>query len=326
MVFYLNHAKSMILASALAFSVASFAQGFPAKPIKLVVPQAQSGLPDVLARMLAQGLSGEIGQPVVVDNRPGGNTIIGMQLVAKAAPDGYTLLLSTTNSYAITPAVVPKLPYDPINDFAAITQAVRGPLFLVVNSDLGVGSVQELVALARSKPGLINYGSPGNASLHQLCMESLKLMAKVDLTHIPYKGAIQAIPALLSNEISAMFIAYDAAAPHLKSGRLRAIAVSTGRRSTLSKDVPTIAESGLSGFDIASIIGVSAPAGTPRLIIDRLFTSISRTLKNPEMESRLGQNLGMEVVASTPEQYTERMVTDRAYFARLAKDINLKID
>ncbi len=319
-------ARTAIVAAALALSASSFAQGYPNKPIKLVVPFAQTGLPDVLARMLAQGLSQEIGQPVVVDNRPGGNSIIGSQLVAKSAPDGYTLLLSSTNSYAIAPAVIANLPFDPVGDFAAVTQAVRGPLFLVVNSTLGVGSVQELMALARTKPGVINYGSPGNASLHQLCMESLKLMAKVDLTHIPYKGAIQAIPALLTNEISAMFIAQDAIAAHLKTGKLRAIAVSTGRRSTLARDVPTIAESGLPGFDLASIIGVSAPAGTPRPIIDRLYASISKALKNPEMESRLGQNLGMEVVASTPEQYTERMLTDRAYFARLVKEINLKID
>ncbi len=319
-------ARTAIVAAALALSASSFAQGYPNKPIKLVVPFAQTGLPDVLARMLAQGLSQEIGQPVVVDNRPGGNSIIGSQLVAKSAPDGYTLLLSSTNSYAIAPAVIANLPFDPVGDFAAVTQAVRGPLFLVVNSTLGVGSVQELMALARTKPGVINYGSPGNASLHQLCMESLKLMAKVDLTHIPYKGAIQAIPALLTNEVSAMFIAQDAIAAHLKTGKLRAIAVSTGRRSTLARDVPTIAESGLPGFDLASIIGVSAPAGTPRPIIDRLYASISKALKNPEMESRLGQNLGMEVVASTPEQYTERMLTDRAYFARLVKEINLKID
>ncbi len=319
-------ARTAIVAAALALSASSFAQGYPNKPIKLVVPFAQTGLPDVLARMLAQGLSQEIGQPVVVDNRPGGNSIIGSQLVAKSAPDGYTLLLSSTNSYAIAPAVIANLPFDPVGDFAAVTQAVRGPLFLVVNSTLGVGSVQELMALARTKPGVINYGSPGNASLHQLCMESLKLMAKVDLTHIPYKGAIQAIPALLTNEISAMFIAQDAIAAHLKTGKLRAIAVSTGRRSTLARDVPTIAESGLPGFDLASIIGVSAPAGTPRPIIDRLYASVSKALKNPEMESRLGQNLGMEVVASTPEQYTERMLTDRAYFARLVKEINLKID
>ena len=319
-------ARTAIVAAALALSASSFAQGYPNKPIKLVVPFAQTGLPDVLARMLAQGLSQEIGQPVVVDNRPGGNSIIGSQLVAKSAPDGYTLLLSSTNSYAIAPAVIANLPFDPVGDFAAVTQAVRGPLFLVVNSTLGVGSVQELMALARTKPGVINYGSPGNASLHQLCMESLKLMAKVDLTHIPYKGAIQAIPALLTNEVSAMFIAQDAIAAHLKTGKLRAIAVSTGRRSTLARDVPTIAESGLPGFDLASIIGVSAPAGTPRPIIDRLYASVSKALKNPEMESRLGQNLGMEVVASTPEQYTERMLTDRAYFARLVKEINLKID
>lgn len=319
-------AKTVIAAATLAFSVSSFPQGYPNKPIKLVVPFAQTGLPDVLGRMLAQGLSHETGQPVVVENRPGGNTIIGSQLVAKAAPDGYTLLLSSTNSYAIAPAVIANLPFDPVNDFAAITQAVRGPLFLVVNSTLGVGSVQELMALARAKPGVINYGSPGNASLHQLCMESLKLMANVNLTHIPYKGAIQAIPALLTNEISAMFIAQDAVASHLKTGKLRVIAVSTGRRSTLARDVPTIAESGLPGFDLASIIGVAAPAGTPRPVIDRLYTSIAKALRNPEMESRLGQNLGMEVVASTPEQYTERMHTDRAYFARLAKEINLKID
>jgi tripartite-type tricarboxylate transporter receptor subunit TctC len=318
--------KAALVAAAIAIPGAALAQAFPSRPIKLVVPYAPSGLPDVLARLVAQAVSQDIGQPVLVDNRPGGNTIIGAQFAAKAAPDGYTLFLSSTNSYAITPAVHARLPYDPVRDFTPVVQALHGPLFLIVNPALGVSSVQELIALARSKPGAITYGSPGNATVHQLSMEAVKLAAKVDLTHVPYKGVIQAIPALLSNEVSAMFVAFDAVAQHVKTGKLRAIAVGSARRSTLMKDVPSLAESGFPGLDVATSLGFSAPAGTPRPIIDRLYGSFARSLKSPEMEARIGQSFGMEVVAGTPEQYAERMTVERAFFARLVREIDLKVD
>jgi tripartite-type tricarboxylate transporter receptor subunit TctC len=310
----------------LALSPAAQAQAFPSKPVRLVVPYAPSGLPDVLARLVAQVLSQEIGQPVVVDNRPGGNTIIGAQHAARSVPDGYTLFLSSTNSYAITPAVHAKLPYDPVKDFVPVVQALHGPLFLVVNPALGATTVQDLVAAARAKPGAITYGSPGNATVHQLSMEALKLMAKVDLTHVPYKGVIQAIPALLSNEVSAMFVAFDAVAGHVKAGKLRAIAVGSAQRSALMKDIPTVAESGFPGFDVGTSMGFSAPAGTPRPVVERLNAAFARALKAPETESRIAQTFGMEVVAGTPEQYAARMATERAYYAKLVRDINLKID
>jgi tripartite-type tricarboxylate transporter receptor subunit TctC len=302
------------------------AQAYPAKPIRLVVPYAPSGLPDLLARLVAQAASAEIGQQMVVDNKPGGNTIIGAETVAKASPDGYTIFLSSTNSYAVTPAVHARLPYDPVKDFSPVTQALHGPLFLIVNPALGAGSVQELVAMARAKPGALNYGSPGNATVHQLCMEALKLTAKVDLTHVPYKGAIQAVPALVAGEVVAMFTAYADVVQQVKSGKLRAIAVGSARRSTLMKDVPTVAESGFPGFDMGTSMGFSVPAGTPRPVIDRLNASFARALKAPDMETRIGQTFGMEVVVGSPEQYAERIAGERAYYARLVKDIDLKVD
>ncbi len=308
------------------FATGGWAQAFPVKPIRLVVPYAPSGLPDVLARLVAQAVSLEIGQSVIVDNRPGGNTIIGAQFVAKAVPDGYTLFLSSTNQYAVTPAVHGKLPYDPVRDFAPVTQALHGPLFLIVHPALGVSTVGDLVAQARAKPGVISYGSPGNATLHQLSMEALKLRAGVDLTHIPYKGVLQSIPALLANEVSAMFVAFDAVAQHVKVGKLRVIAVSSAQRSTFLRDIPTVSESGFPGFDVSSTMGFSAPAGTPRQVINRLNVSFAKALKSPEMEARISQTFGMEVMVGTPEQYAERIDKERAYYARLVKEINLKID
>ncbi|MFM9969404.1 MAG: Bug family tripartite tricarboxylate transporter substrate binding protein [Burkholderiales bacterium] len=315
-----------LLAGALAFCGVATAQSYPAKPIRLVVPYAPSGLPDVLARLVAQAMSVEIGQSMLVENRAGGNTIIGAQAVASAPPDGYTLFLSSTNSYAVTPAVHAKLPYDPVKDFSPVTQALHGPLFLIVHPSLGVATVQELVARARARPGGINYGSPGNATVHQLSMEALKLRAGVDLTHVPYKGVLQAIPALLANEVSAIFVAFDAVAQHVKAGKLRAIAVGSAQRSTFLREVPTVAESGFPGFDVGTSMGFSAPVGTPRPVIDKLNAAFAKVLKSPEMEARIAQSFGMEVMVGTPEQYAERIDRERAYYAKLVKEINLKID
>jgi tripartite-type tricarboxylate transporter receptor subunit TctC len=229
------------------------------------------------------------------------------------------------NSSSITPAVIPKLPYDPVKDFAPITQAVRGPFFLIVNTQLGVNSVQELIAAARRRPGQINYGSPGNATVHHITMEQLKLLANMDIVHVPYKGVIQVTPALLSNEVSVMFNTLPSMMPHVKAGKLRILATASADRTSLMPEVPTVAEAGFPDLDIDTTVGFAAPAGTPRPLIDRLHGAFVKGLKTPEVRTKM-LSFGMEVVGSTPEQFGEQIRKRRAYYAKLARDINLKLD
>jgi tripartite-type tricarboxylate transporter receptor subunit TctC len=321
-------ARKIALIAALALPAApatTLGQAFPSKPVRIIVPYAPNGLPDVLARVVATAMSPELGQQVVIDNKAGGSTIIGAEAAAKAAPDGYTLFLMDNNSTAITPAVIAKLPYDPVRDFAPVTQAVRGPFFLIANAALGVGSVQELIALAKKRPGQINYASPGNATVHHITMEQLKLLAKIDLVHVPYKGVIQVTPAMLTNEVSVMFNTLPSMIEHVKSGKLRILATASAQRTPLMPDVPTVAEAGFPDFDLDTTMGFAAPAGTPRPVIDRLHAGFVKSLRTPEVQAKM-LGFGMEVVASTPEQFGEQIRVKRAYYAKLVRDIKLKID
>jgi tripartite-type tricarboxylate transporter receptor subunit TctC len=317
--------RSVLTIGALVFSAAAFSQDFPSRTIKLVVPYAPSGLPDVLARLVGQAMSTDIGHPVVVENKPGGTTIIGAESVAKAASDGYTLLVADNNSFGIVPAVVAKLPYDIRRDFAPVTQAVRSLFFLFVNPSIGVNSVQDLVSLAKARPGALNYGSPGNATGHHLAMEQFKLVASVDLTHVPYKGVVQAAPALLSGEVAVMFNTLPSMINHVKVGKLKVIGLGATQRTSLMPEIPTIAESGYPGFDISSQVGFAAPGATPRPIVERLNIVLVRAMKVPDVSAKLAA-LGLEVVAGTPEQYAEVIGRERAHYARLVGEIKLKVE
>jgi tripartite-type tricarboxylate transporter receptor subunit TctC len=314
-----------LLLVALNLPSVALAQAFPVKPVRIIVPYAPNGLPDVLARVVAQAMSPELGQQVLIDNKAGASTIIGAEAAARSVPDGYTLFLMDNNSAAITPAVMSKIPYDPVRDFSPITQAVRGPFFLIANATVGIGSVQELIALARKRPGEINYASPGNATVHHITMEQLKLLAKLDLVHVPYKGVIQVTPALLTNEVSVMFNTLPSMIEHVKAGKLRILAVASAQRSALMPEIPTVAESGFPDFDLDSTLGFAAPSGTPRAVIDRLHAAFVRSLKSPDVQSKM-LGFGMEVVANTPEQFGEQILKKRAYYAKLVRDIKLKID
>lgn len=316
---------SALLTIALYWPCVSLGQAFPVKPVKIIVPYAPNGLPDVLARVVAQALSPELGQQVMIDNKAGGSTIIGAEAAARSAPDGYTLFLMDNNSSSITPAVMAKIPYDPVRDFTPITQAVRGPFFLIANNALGVVSVQELIALAKKRPGEINYASPGNATVHHITMEQLKLLANINLVHVPYKGVIQVTPALLTNEVSVMFNTLPSVIEHVKAGKLRVIAVASAQRSAFMPDIPTVAEAGFPDFDLDSTLGFVAPAGTPRAIIDRLHGAFVNSLRSPEVQTRM-LGFGLEVVASTPEQFGDQIQKKRVYYARLVRDIRLKIE
>lgn len=302
----------------------AYAQDFPSRPIRIVLPYGSIGLPDILTRLVASKVSESIGQSVVVDNKPGAGGIIAYQQVMKAPADGYAMLLISDADYAITPALHAKLPYDPRRDISPVTQAIRGTYILVANASLGVSSVQELIAVAKAKPGL-NYGSPGSGQTHHLAMAQFALMADLNLTHIPYKGVAQATPALLSGDVSIMFVTLPSISSFVKDGKVRILAAGSAQRSPLMPDVPTVAESGLPGFEVGISMGYAVPAGTPRHVIDLLNAEFVKALKTTEAQSKLS-GLGMEVVASTPEQFAERIRRDQDHYKRLVTQIGLKVD
>jgi tripartite-type tricarboxylate transporter receptor subunit TctC len=312
------------VAAALLLSQAAYAQGFPSKPIRIVVPYAPTGILDILARYIGGNMAESLGQQVIVENKPGAGGIIAAQYVAKAPADGHTLFFVANSDYAITPALqAKKLPYDPARDFAPVTQAVRGYMSLIANAGFA-GSVKDLVAQARTKPGSINYGSPGNGTMHHLGMEQLKRGAKVDLVHVPYKGVAQATPALVSGDISVMFATMASVAGYTKTGQLKVLAVASPQRSASRPDLPTVAET-IPGFAMESNMGFVVPAATPRPIIDRLNAELIKAMKMPNVQAKL-QELDVELAASTPEQFGETIRKDQEFYARLVRDIGLNID
>ncbi len=291
----------LIAAAGLQGSV-SFAQSYPVKPIRWIVPLAPGGGADIVARTVAAKLSIGLGQQVLIENRAGGGTIIGAQAVARAEPDGYTLLLSNATTHAINPVMVKTLPYDAIKDFAPVSLIANLPIILVTSPGMAAKNVAELIATARSKPGELNFASSGNGSSLHLLGELLKLKAQVRMQHVPYKGAGPAVTALLGNEINFMFSSIPPILPHIKSQKVRAIAVATPRRSPLMPDVPTINESGIEGVDAYSWNGISAPAGTPVEIINRLNAEVVKTMAMPDVVATLG-NQGAEAVSTTPAEF-----------------------
>ena len=313
---------------ALAFTLCTFgqaclAQAYPSKPLRFVVPYGAGGGPDVLARVVGRALGENIGQPVVVDNRPGGAGIIATEHVAKSPADGYTILVGDTGPLCINPNLFPKLPYDPVKDFAPVTIAITTPLFMVVNVGVPVQSVAQLIEYARTHPGL-PYGSTGNGSVHQLAMELFKLMAKVSMTHIPYKGVAQSVPAVITGDITAVFAALPSVLPHVKSGKVRLIGVATGTRAQFMPDVPSIAET-LPGYDISIDTGFLVPAGTPNEIVERLRAEIVKVLGAPDIVQRFS-TMGIIPIGNTPQQYAETIRADLAKFGRLVRETGARVD
>jgi len=300
------------------------AQSFPSRAIHFVVPYGSGGSPDVMSRILAQKLGENVGQPVVVDNRPGASGIIAAEVVVKAAPDGYTLFIADTGHVAINPALRSKLPYDPVRDFTPITLAVSTPLFLAATATLPIYTVKDLIAYAKSKPGQ-PYGSSGNGSPHHLAVELFKLLTGVNMTHVPYKGVAQSVPALVAGDVTVLFAALPSLSPHVKSGRVRLLAVGTANRTPIKPEVPTLAESGAPGFEIDADIGFLAPAGTPQEIVLKLNAEILKVLRMPEVKQRLA-TLGIDVMGTTPEQYAEAIRAKIQKYAKLVKDAGLHVD
>lgn len=302
----------------------ALAQSFPARTIHFVVPYGSGGSPDVMSRVLAQKLSENVGQPVVVDNRPGAGGIIAAEAVMKSAADGYTLFIADTGHVAINPSLYAKLPYDPIKDFTPVTLAVTTPLFLAATATLPIQTVKQLIDSAKSKPGL-PYGSSGNGSPHHLGVELLKRLTGISMTHVPYKGVAQSVPALVAGDVAVLFAALPSLSPHVRSGKVRLLAVGTAARTPLMPEVPTLAESGAPGFEIDADIGFLAPAGTPREVVQKLNAEILKVLHTPEIKQRLA-GLGIDVEGSSPERYGEAIRAKIQRYGKLVKDAGARVD
>ena len=302
----------------------AFAQAYPSKAIKIVVPYPPGGFNDTLGRTLAAKFTEAWGQPAVVENKPGGNTLIGNDFVAKSAPDGYTLLI-VAFPFSVVPSLFKAMPYDTVRDFSPVILAATSPNLLVVHPSLPVNSVGELVALAKAKPGTLSYASTGNGSSNHISMELFKSLAGVDIVHIPYKGSGPAVSDLLGGQVQLMFDNTPNVLPQVKAGRLRALGSSGARRSTLTPDVPTIAEAGVAGYEVTVWFGLVAPAGTPRDVIAKLNTEVTRILAMPDVRERfLAQ--GVDPVGSTPEQFADHIRTQMAKWAKVVQDAGVKAE
>jgi tripartite-type tricarboxylate transporter receptor subunit TctC len=303
----------------------AIAQGYPNRPIKYVVPYPPGGPLDTVARLLGQKVSERIGQPVIVENKPGAGGNIGADAVAKSPADGYTILMGAVATHAINPTLYSKIPYDPIKDFTPITLIGVTPNVLVVSAALPVKDVGEFIAYAKANPGKLNFGSGSSGSAGHLAGELFKSMAGVDMAHIPYKGAAPAMQDLLAGQIQLMFDNMASALPQVKGGKIRALAVTTPRRSIYAPDLPTIAESGLPGFDVSTWFGLFAPANTPKEAVARLHDEFVRALALPDVKEKLA-NLGIEPVGNKPEEFAAYIKTEAAKYGDVIGKSGAKVD
>ncbi len=304
--------------------VAIAQQDYPNKPIRFIIPFTPGGSTSVLARLIGPKLSDSWGQQVIVDNRPGGNTIIGSEALVKSPPDGYTIL-QVTPFHVTNPHLFPKLPYDPIKDFAPVATLVVSEFVLVLNPLVPANDLGALIALAKSKPGELNYASTGNGGATHLASEFFNIMAGVKVQHIPYKGTVPALTDVIGGQVQMLFAIPIIAIPHIKSGKLKAIAISGEKRLSAIAPVPTFTEAGLPNFDVKAWYGILAPADTPKEIVNKLSTEIARILALPDIKEKLlGQ--GMDPFISTPEQFAALIKADLAKYAKIIKAANIKID
>lgn len=311
---------SLILGAALP----AHAQQFPARPVRLIVPYPPGGANDTVARILAPRLIELLGQQLVIDNRAGGNTIIGSELAAKAVPDGHTLLMVAAG-HAINPSLYPKLPYDTARDFAAVALIGDGAYVLVVNPALGVSTVTELIALARNKPGQIAYASSSIGNFTHLAAELFSSLAQVKMLHVPYKGGGPAMLDLLGGRVSLFFSTVAVARPHIQSGRIKALGVTTPRRSVALPEVPTIAEAGLPGYAASGWYGFVAPAKTPQAAVNFLNNAVNATLKPAEIQEKLVA-VGVEAAPTTPAQFNTLIMSDIAKWEKIVKPLKISLE
>jgi tripartite-type tricarboxylate transporter receptor subunit TctC len=317
--------KLVAFALTLLTSFAVCAQGYPNRPVKVVVPYSAGGLPDTMARLVGQKLGESLGQQMVVENRGGAGGIVGTSEVAKAAPDGYTLLVADVTQIAVNPHLFSNLPYDPLKELTGVSLMGTSALYLVAHPSLPAKDMRELIELVRSQPGKISYGSSGLGSIHHLAMEALKTGLKLDMVHVPYKGTGQSVPALLGGQVPLLFSALPSIEPHVKAGKVRILGVSTAKRSAQTPDVPTIAESGIPGYEFIAEIGFYAPAGTPKDIVAKLAGEMQKAVKQPDVVQRFRQ-LGIDPVGSTPEAYNAANRASYEKYAKVVKAAGVKID
>jgi tripartite-type tricarboxylate transporter receptor subunit TctC len=310
---------------ALAGTVQAQANDYPAKPIRLVVPAAPGGGADFLARIVGVKLGELVGQSVVVENRAGASGTIAADGTAKSAGDGYTVLMGQSTSIVIAPQLYPKLPYDTLRDLKPVTLVAEVPNVMVVHPSVPANTVKELIALAKAKPETLNFGSSGNGAPSHLAGEMFKSATGTRLVHVPYKGAGPAVNALIAGEIQVMFAPIVAVLPQVKAGRLRALGVTSAKRSAAAPDLPTLAETGLTGYEISSWFGLFVPASTPAAVVDKLFKETNRVLKSPDVIERFAKE-GAEPVGSTPAEFNNYVRTEFVKYNKVIKDNGIKAD
>ena len=310
---------------AMLFCGVAHAQPYPSKPVRILIAQAPGSATDVISRVVGNRLQELLGQPVVIEAKPGAGGVIGADAAAKSTPDGYTLFMANNSTNGSNPALYPKLPYDAVNDFAPISFVASVPYVLVVESSLPVKDVQELIALAKSRPGKMNYASAGNGSTHQFCAELLKSSTGIDVVHVPYKGSTPGVAAVMAAEVSMMFANLTDIGAQIRAGKVKPLAVTTLARAPLLPNVPTMVEAGVPEFEISSWFGLLAPAGTPAPIVARLNADMLKVLARPDVKDTLGAQ-GLDVRSSTPEQFAAHIKSEIARFSRIAKAAGIKAE
>ncbi|HET9043748.1 MAG TPA: tripartite tricarboxylate transporter substrate binding protein [Burkholderiales bacterium] len=319
--------------SALVFAVTAIdaraqdpAAGFPARTIRIVVPFPPGGVTDRLARMVAQKMQEHWGQPAVVENRPGASGMIAAETVAKSAPDGYTLMMGHIGTHAINVSLFGKLPYDPVKDFAPVSLLVSVPNVLLVHPSVPANSVQELVALAKARPGTLNFASPGSGTSGHMSAELFKSLAGIDIVHVPYKGPGPALQDLVAGQVNMLFDTVASSMPQVRGGKLKGLAVTTRERSAIAPGVPTMAESGVSGYEIAPWFAAYAPAGTPPAVVNKLQAEMARILGLPEVRTAFVDQQGMTLIASSPAELGAHTQREIAKWAQVVKATGAKAE
>jgi tripartite-type tricarboxylate transporter receptor subunit TctC len=316
-------AAAALLGALLAFG--AHAQPWPSKPVKMVVPFTAGGSTDTVARIISEKLTARLGQPVVVENKAGAGGALGSDFVAKSPPDGYTLLVGTSSTMAIAPWVYTKLPYNPTRDFVPVTLLGIADIIVVVNANVPIRNTKELLDYARANPGKLTFASGGNGSISHLLGEYFKSMAKVDMLHVPYKGDAQMVTDLLGGQVNLAFGTAVAWLPHIKSGKVAAVAVTNPKRSTTLTDLPTLNESGVPGYEAVQWFGIAAPAGTPREVVQRLNTEIKAILAMPEVQKRFVE-LGFDVVGDTPDEFAQFLRAENTKWKKIAEIAGTRLD
>jgi len=317
--------RALLCVAALAAAASAIAQTYPSKPVRVLIAQAPGSATDVISRVVANRLSEALGQPIVIEAKPGAGGALGAEAAARSTPDGYTLFMGNNSTHGSNPALYAKLPYDAVNDFAPISMVASVPYVLVVNPAVPVNSVGQLIAMAKSQPGKINYASAGNGSTHHFCGELLKSMAGIDLVHVPYKGSPPGVAAVVAGEVGLMFANLTDIGGQLKAGKLKPLAVTSTTRAPQLAETPTLSEAGLPGFEILSWFALLAPAGTPAPIVSRLNAETVKVLARDDIKSTLGAQ-GLNVAGSTPEALAAHIKSEIAKFTRIAKAAGLKAE